>query len=276
MSSGFDPDIDLVRVGIANQTTMLKGETEEIGLRSLRRFSSIWCVCVCVCMDLWCSWFFSLTQENLLRRLWWSVMGSKKSTTTSRASARYATPLRWPLLFGTCIHFILFLLIVLTSWCRRGKTPCISWSKRRSILFWWWVGGIPATHLICRRSLRSTGSHHTGLTAPTELDPAIEYAISWMWAFQSIVLMLLIIFLVNGDGREFYLILFSKQHGELVEKSDWLPPGSITIGVTSGASTPDKVQTRWLFPQPILETLNSHPTVAETSPSLFNAVFMDL
>ncbi|KAI3896206.1 hypothetical protein MKX03_023356 [Papaver bracteatum] len=116
VSKGFDPDVDLVKVGIANQTTMLKGETEEIG---------------------------KLCERTMMRKY-------------GVENVNY--------------HFISF------------NTICDATQERQDAMY-----------------------------------KLVE------------------------EKVDLILVIDGTQHGELVEKENWLQEGPVTIGVTSRASTPDKV-----------------------------------
>ena len=152
-SPGFDPDTDLQRIGIANQTTMLKGETEQIG---------------------------KLFEHTMLQKYGPQALND---------------------------HFLSF------------NTICDATQERQDAMFnlveepldvMVVIGGYNSsntTHLQEIAIERQIPSYH--VDSPDRLGP--------------------------GNCIE-----HKPLHGDLTVTSNWLPDGVITVGITSGASTPDR------------------------------------
>lgn len=162
MSEGFDPEKDLIRVGMANQTTMLKGETEAIGklLEStmMQKYGPA-----------------SLNEHFM-------IMDTICDATQERQDAVYEMT---------------------------GHQDDPQDEERLDMMIV--VGGF-----------NSSNTSHLQEIGEMKNIPS---------------------FWVDTGARidvEKNTITHKLAHGELIETSCWLPDGPITIGVTSGASTPDR------------------------------------
>lgn len=153
-SAGFDPDRDLERIGIANQTTMLKSETEAIG---------------------------KLFERTLLKKYGPQALND---------------------------HFLAF------------NTICDATQERQDAMFQ--LVEEPLDLIVVIGGFNSSNTTHLQEIAIERQIPSFHID-----AAERI-----------GPGNR---IEHKPLHTDLTTTEPWLPAGPLTIGITSGASTPDKV-----------------------------------
>ena len=159
MSAGFDPDIDLERIGMANQTTMLKGETEGIG---------------------------KLLESTVMQK--WGPAALNE-------------------------HFMVM------------DTICDATQERQDAVYQ--MTGKQATAEKLDLMVVVGGFNSSNTSHLQEIGEMKSIPSFWVDSAARI----------DIDSNT---VTHKLAHGELVETSSWLKDGPLRIGITSGASTPDK------------------------------------